>query len=365
MEGDTSTTNSSYHHTVDENDLPHPPNNFLLNSNPKPYGSQTGINTNIPAANLNIQNSTTLQLLKKLNSENNKTLNKFTNSNNKIQSKINKFNDAMDSAIRQKNENQKISPRFEEKNRENLVQKIPHAGTGVLKDNTNLNTPSGSSASLNQNPSSSAVQKFKQNLAQNRSLPGSNNPTPTSHRKAPDPPTTSSSKFSAANQDEILDLRKKLNEVTEKNIAWQKYNEEREDYVRGLFQKNQALNIENSNYKNEVANLKSRQAGENLDAEQKNYLDKIITNLQDELSEMHERFNTLSNENTWFKSNYDTALEEIRILKSKLKNSKSELQHQKDSKQFTDETSKAMKQRIKLLESNNALLDQQLGRFFD
>jgi len=164
----------------------------------------------------------------------------------------------------------------------------------------------------------------------------------------------------ATQRSEILSLRKKLNEVTEKNIAWQKYNEEREDYVRGLFQKNQALNVENLNCKNEVIKLRSHP--EELASEQRKYLDKIIANLQTELHNLSEKHNKITNENTWFKSNYDTSLEEIRILKSKLKNSKTELKHEKDNKLFKDETSKALKQRIELLESNNKLLELQLNK---
>ena len=183
-------------------------------------------------------------------------------------------------------------------------------------------------------------------------------------------PENSNSKTNQTNADqtrEILELRQKLNDTTQKNIAWQRYNEEREDYVSGLFRKNQQLNVENLQIKNEIAKISSHNNLANNSAkakyeEERNHYETVISNLQEELENLDIQVNKYQQENQWFQANYDTSLDEIKILKKKLKSQKSELSKEKDAKILKEETTTALKERIRLLESNSVLLESQLEK---
>jgi len=169
-------------------------------------------------------------------------------------------------------------------------------------------------------------------------------------------------------QAKISKLEQQLQETITKNVAWQKYNQEREDFVRGIFQKLEILQKENDSLKNnnetlffQIEHLKSSTGA--IAVEQRTQLDKTIIRLTEDLAKLRKKENELLQENEELTDAVNSIHGENHEMKSKLRTVHCELELEKSTKILRNDNNQALEQKVRILADNNKLLVQQVDNF--
>lgn len=169
-------------------------------------------------------------------------------------------------------------------------------------------------------------------------------------------------------QARISKLEQQLQETISKNVAWQKYNQEREDFVRGIFQKMEILQKENESLKNnnktlffQIDHLKSSTGA--IAVEQRTQLDKTIIRLTEDLARLRKQETELSQENEELTDAVNSIHQENHEMKSELRTVQCELELEKSTKMLRNDNNQALEQKVRILADNNKLLAKQVDNF--
>jgi len=159
-------------------------------------------------------------------------------------------------------------------------------------------------------------------------------------------------------QTKLDHTRAELQQTVEKNIAWQKYNTEREDFVRSIFMKMDHLTRENSDLKAQLESANS--APQNLSQPQRARLDKVILGLSNDLEILRERDKENRLENETLKKSTKQLSKGKKQLEHHVKQLEMEVEMEKTTKALKQENSKELQEKVKILSDNNKILAKQV-----
>jgi len=152
--------------------------------------------------------------------------------------------------------------------------------------------------------------------------------------------------------------KRELHETIEKNVAWQKYNVEREDFVRTMLLEKNAIMKENSELRQQIEIIKSTPT--TLAHEQRSRMDKVIVRLTEDLEKMRQRERKSSGLN----EDLNKALEKSKLaerqFKHEIKQLKMELDMEKSTRELKQDNTKALQEKVKILADNNKILGKQV-----